>query len=279
MRRDYAHFLDAREQKERAVEAAKQQPALVEVQPEAEVKEEEEPSEEAKPATEPPPATSFTEEAKPTTKAVLEPPPVSTAPDLLMTSLATDLFTNTSPTTADMKDFDFDSMFEDITNTSPQNSGENTFDTTSRDQQANAFEAPQHLNAGQPDTAGAEGSMDDLADMSSLLRGIEGYANIEGNSGLPTTTAPEAQAAQDGATATANVDTKDNGDASDFDFSILDIPADGELQDDQAVLGENSFDDLFNLGDFDIDDTTMGNNAGGDAGDGVDEDWLKDFTS
>lgn len=267
MRRDLALHIAAK-QKEKAALAEKEKPAPIEKQAEAEaeVKEGDKKAEETKPTAEAP-ATS-TQDAKPATTAAADAPPSSVAPDLLMTSMSADPFTHTSPTTADVKEFDFDSMFEDLTNTPPQNLGDNAFDAA--DQPSNVFDQP--LAATQAD-GGASGDMDDVTDMSSLLRGIEGYANI-GTSAQTATTTADQQAPATTAQGENEANASVNADAGDFDFSMLDLPTDG--QDGDVALGANSFDELF--GDFEFADTATGNGSGGDGGDGLDEDWLKEFT-
>jgi len=160
------------------------------------------------------------------------------------TSLAADLFSATSPS-GDVKDFDFDSMFEDLPTASPQNLAANA---------ANSFDA---FDVGQSGGGGGSGDAEaggDMADVASLLQGIEGFVSIPD--------AGDASAAQQAADATHAQD-----DAA-FDISMLSLPADGKQDGD--AMGENTFDELFDFGDFELGDAPA-------EGDGLDDDWLKEL--
>lgn len=260
MRRDLALHLAAREQREKAAQAEKEKPAPVEQKDETVMREEDKKVAEIvstdESAQTQPPATSSAPDAKPAVTTSSEDwalPLSSTAP----ATLPTDPFATTSPTTTEIKDLDFDSMFENFTNTSPQELGTaNAFDASADQQTSAVFDATGSFESGHADAAGGDGAaggdLADVTDVSSLLRGIEGYANIDntGTTGntegqqIPTTQAQDAE------------------NADDFDFSMLDLPADGEQRQD-GELGESTFDELFDIGDFELGDATADGGGGG----------------
>ena len=78
-----------------------------------------------------------------------------------------------------------------------------------------------------------------MADVNDLLQGIEGFENIPeaGDTAAAQQSAEAAPAQDDGVV-----------NDTDFDISMLDLPADGKQ--DSDGIGENTFDELFDLGDF-----------------------------
>ena len=258
MRRDLALFLAAREQRERAAALAEkaQEKTAVPVNTTEQKKELSQATvqdndikkadkamggvEESAPAQQT--TTSAERDAKSTAEDWTSALPTSStaaAPP----SLIADLFTSTSPS-ADVKDFDFDSMFEDLTNTSPPNL---TADAS--------FDAGGTFDAGQ--SGGGSGNAEasgDMSDVNDLLQGIEGYGDI-----------PEAG---DTAAAQQSAEAAPVHDDTGFDISMLDLPADGKH--DGEDIGENTFDELFDLAEFELGDAPVD-------GDGLDDDWLKEL--
>lgn len=127
-----------------------------------------------------------------------------------------------------MEDIDFDSMFEDLDNPEPGNQ-----------------------SFGQTDTNV------DVADVSSLLTGIDTYANIQ-----------DADAAGGG----SQVQKVEGGEEGGLDFGMLDLPSgeEGGKQEGDLHFGDNSFEELFEL------DNWTGGEGGGEGDGGFDE-FLKDL--
>jgi len=261
MRRDLALFLAAREQRERDAALAEkaQEKATLPVNTAEEKKESSQATvqdkdtkkadevmggvEESAPAQQT--TTSSERDAKSIAEDWTSALPTSNA--AAPSSLTADLFTSTSPS-ADVKDFDFDSMFEDLTNTSPQNlTADASFDA------GGAFDTGQ--SGGGSGHAEASGDMTDVND---LLQGIEGYGDIPDAGDTKAQQSTEAAAVHDDGV------VADTG----FDISMLDLPADGKQ--DGEDIGENTFDELFDLADFELGDAPVD-------GDGLDDDWLKEL--
>lgn len=183
-----------------------------------------------------PAATTFTNPMPPgTSTSIPTAPQTSTsAPPAtpLSATLPTDRFASPSATAADMPDIDIDSMFEEFANAEP---GDNLFGQTD----ANV----------------------DVADVSSLLTGIDSFTNIQNG-----------DAAGGGATSGDSQTQKvEAGGDGDFDFAMLDLTAgeDGQRQED-IQFGDNSFDELFEFGEW-----AGGEGGGGEEDGGLDESWLK----
>jgi hypothetical protein len=107
-----------------------------------------------------------------------------------------------------MQDIDFDSMFVDFENAEP---GDNPFGQTD----ANV----------------------EFADVSSLITGIDTYANIQ-----------DADAAGGGTTGSdSHVQKVEGGEFGDLDFGMLDLPGaeEGQKQEGDLQFGDNNFDELF----------------------------------
>jgi hypothetical protein len=185
-------------------------------------------------------STSFTNPVPQSTSTSISVAPqtstsASTAPSLSVT-LPTDTFSAASPsaTAADMQDIDFSSMFEDFDNGEP---GDNLFGQTD----ANV----------------------DVADVSSLLAGIDTYANIQ-----------DADAAGGGTTGSDSQAQKvEGGEVGDLDFEILGLPGgeEGQKQEGDLQFEDNNFDDLFDLSEW------AGGEGSGEGDGGLDENWLKDL--
>lgn len=203
-----------------------------------------------------PPAASSAQDAKPTTTTSAQEwaLPSSTLPN--------DNFTTTSPTTTDIKDLDLDSMFEDFTNTSPQDlNATSAFDTNADQHAGDVFDTTTNFESGHTEGGGGDGTAADIGDVSSLLlRGIEGYANIPDNTGSTGNTVEQQ---------VPTTQAQDAGNADEFDFSMLDLPVEGEQQQDGgAGLGESMFDELFDIGEL---------GDGTADGGGLSDDFWKEF--
>jgi hypothetical protein len=177
-----------------------------------------------------PPSTSTSASTAPqTSTSALAAPPLSV-------TLPTDTFSAASPsaTVADMQDIDFDSMFEDFENAEP---GDHPFGQT-------------------------EDNID-VADVSSLLTGIDTFTNIQ-----------DADATGGGTIGSdPQVQKVEGGEVGDLDFDMLDLPGgdDGQKQEGDLQFGDSNFDELFEFGDW------TGGEAGGEGDGGLDEDWLKNL--
>jgi hypothetical protein len=189
-----------------------------------------------------PATTTLTNPVPPATSAstsVSAAPQTSTsapaAPPLSVT-LHTDTFTAASPSTTavDMQDIDFDSMFEDLENAD--------------------------LAFGQTD------ANVDVADVSSLLPGIDTYINIQ-----------DADAAGGGTTGSDSQAQKvEGGEVGDLDFDMLGLPGgeEGQKQEGDLQFGDNNFDELDEL--FEFGEWAAGE-GGGEGDGGLDENWLKNL--
>ncbi len=181
-----------------------------------------------------PAVTTFTDSMPPSTSgSVSTAPQTSTsAPAVppLSATLPTDPFASPSATAADLPDIDFDSMFEDFETDNP---------------------------FGQTD------ANVDVADVSSLLTGIDTYANIQNSD-----TAGGGTAGGD-----SQVQKVDAGEDGDLDFSMLDLPGgdDGQKQEGDLQFGDNNFDELFEFGEW------AGGEGDGEGDGGLDESWLKNL--
>jgi len=177
-----------------------------------------------------PPGTSTSVSAAPQTSTS-----APTAPPLSVT-LPTDTFSAASPsaTAADMQDIDFDSMFEDLENAEP---GDLVFGQTD----ANV----------------------DVADVNSLLTGIDTYINIQ-----------DADVAGGGTTGSDSQTQKvEGGEVGDLDFDMLGLPGgeDGQKQESDLQFGDNNFDELFEFGEW------AAGEGSGEGDGGLDENWLKNL--
>lgn len=167
---------------------------------------------------------------------------VSTAPQTntsapaapLSATLPTDTFASPSATAVDMQDIDFDSMFEDFENAGP---GDHPFGQTD----ANV----------------------DVTDVSSLLTGIDTYANIQN-----ADTTGGGTAGGD-----SQVQKVESGEDGDFDFAMLDLPGgeEGQKQDGDLQFGDTNIDELFEFGEW------ASGEGGGEGDGGLDESWLKNL--
>lgn len=99
----------------------------------------------------------------------------------------------------------------------------------------------------------------DVADVSSLLTGIDTYATDAAGRG---TTGGDTQAQK-----------VEGGEVGDLDFTMLDLPGgeEGQKQDGDLQFGDNNFDELFEFGEW------ASGEGGGEGDGGLDESWLKDL--
>ena len=148
---------------------------------------------------------------------------------------ATDSFPEPTPTSAGIKDFDFDSMFPDSTG------GDNNDINPGSNANNNDFDFSSALSASNNNDAGQ-------ASMDSILPGLESYANSGGDtagigdfnvSDAPTTGA-EADATQDSAIAGGDSTFDDL-----FSYAAFEMGQGNGQSDDNNGMADTDFDDLF----------------------------------